>query len=69
MSEDAQKSKKNEFDKLARQERTSLLGEFWLFLKHNKKWWLLPIVIFILLMGLLVILTSTGLGPFIYTLG
>jgi len=69
MSEDAQKSKKDEFDKLARQERTSLLGEFWLFLKHNKKWWLLPIVIFILLMGLLVILTSTGLGPFIYTLG
>jgi len=68
MSEDAQKSKKDEFDKLARQERTSLLGEFWLFLKHNKKWWLLPIVIVVLLMGLLVMLTSTGVGPFIYTL-
>jgi hypothetical protein len=68
MSEDTQKPKKDEFDKLARQERTSLPGEFWLFLKHNKKWWLLPIVIVVLLMGLLVMLTSTGVGPFIYTL-
>ena len=68
MSEDTQKSKTDEFDKLARQERTSLAGEFWLFLKHNKKWWLLPIVIVVLLMGLLVMLSSTGVGPFIYTL-
>ncbi|HUT01625.1 MAG TPA: DUF5989 family protein [Phycisphaerae bacterium] len=45
----------------------SLVGEFWEFLKHNKKWWLLPIVVVILLMGLLVVLSSSGVGAFMYT--
>lgn len=43
-----------------------LLAEFWLFLKTNKKWWLLPLLIALLLLGLLVILAGTGLTPFIY---
>jgi hypothetical protein len=45
-----------------------LLQEFWGFLKQNKKWWLLPMLIVFLLLGLLVLLSSTGLAPFIYTL-
>jgi len=44
-----------------------LLVEFWDFLKHNKKWWLLPILLVILLLGLLVILSSSGVGAFMYT--
>jgi hypothetical protein len=47
---------------------TSLVGEFWAFLKENKKWWLLPIVISILGLGVLVMLGGTAAAPFIYTL-
>ncbi len=46
----------------------SLLGEFWEFLKHRKKFWLLPIVVMLLLLGLIIVLTSgSALAPFIYT--
>ena len=57
-----------EFERLAKQERSSLVAEFWHFLKHNKKWWLLPILVVILLMGLLVALHTTGVGIFMYPL-
>jgi hypothetical protein len=56
------------FSELAKQERTSLLVEFWWFLKHNKKWWLLPIVIVLLGLGLIIFLAGTSAAPFIYTL-
>ena len=45
----------------------SLLVEFWEFLCHNKKWWLLPILLVLLLFGILVLLSGTGAAPFIYT--
>lgn len=45
-----------------------LVSEFWDFLKDNKKWWLAPIVISILGLGLLVLLGGTAAAPFIYTL-
>ena len=44
------------------------LAEFWDFLIHNKKWWLAPIIVALLLMGLLVMLSGTPDVPFIYTL-
>ncbi len=50
-----------------RDEPPSLLAEFWQFLCHNKKWWLLPILIVLLLFGLLIFLSGTGAAPFIYT--
>jgi len=47
----------------------SIIKEFWEFLKVRKKWWLLPIVIFLLLLGALIVFTeSSALAPFIYTL-
>ncbi len=49
-------------------ERTSLVGEFVDFLKDNKKWWLAPIIVSILGLGLLVMLGGTAAAPFIYTL-
>lgn len=49
-------------------ERTGLVGEFVDFLKENKKWWLAPIIISILGLGLLVLLGGTAAAPFIYTL-
>jgi len=59
----------SEFEKVAAaQSGGSFLGDFWGFLKANKKWWLLPILILFLLFALLILLSSTGLAPFIYTL-
>jgi hypothetical protein len=60
--------RKNDFLDQASSGRSSLMGEFWYFLKHNKKWWLLPIVIVMLLVGVLVVLSGTAAAPFIYTL-
>lgn len=48
---------------------TSLLGEFWAFLKVRKKWWLAPIIIVMVLVGtLLVFAQGSALAPFIYTI-
>jgi hypothetical protein len=57
-----------DFEELATGEREGLVAEFWDFLKYNKKWWLLPIIIVILGMGLLVLLSGSAAAPFIYTL-
>ncbi len=48
--------------------RASLAGELLAFLRGNKKWWLAPILISLLLLGLLVLLGGSGAAPFIYTL-
>ncbi len=61
--------KQSEFEKAAAEPaRAGFLGELWGFLKHNKKWWLLPIVVMFLVFGLLIVLSSTGLAPYLYTL-
>jgi len=45
------------------------LSEFWSYLNHRKKFWLLPIVIVMVLFSGLVVLTKgTAVAPFIYTL-
>jgi hypothetical protein len=61
-------SRDEEIARLASEKRESLVGEFWGFLKQNKKWWLLPILAVMLLLGLLVFLGGSGAAPFIYTL-
>ncbi|MCA8944348.1 MAG: hypothetical protein KDB80_17415 [Planctomycetes bacterium] len=45
-----------------------LLGEFLGFMADNSKWWLTPFLIVFGLLGLVVLLGSTGAAPFIYTL-
>ena len=46
-----------------------LIYEFWLFLKQNKKFWLLPMIVVLLAMGGLLVLTKgSALAPFVYTL-
>jgi hypothetical protein len=59
---------KNDFAAQAGGERTGLVTEFVDFLKENKKWWLAPIIVSILGLGLLVMLGGTAAAPFIYTL-
>jgi uncharacterized membrane protein len=58
----------DDFKKQLESRRTSALGDLVGFLRENKKWWLGPIVIAIVLLGLLVLLGGTGAAPFIYTL-
>ena len=68
MSKNSREKESTDFNKLAQEQRTSLLAEFWYFLKYNKKWWLLPILIILLVLGLLVLLGGTAIAPFIYPL-
>jgi hypothetical protein len=47
----------------------SLLKELWMFMRVKKKWWLAPLVLILVLMGMLIILTEgSALAPFIYAL-
>jgi hypothetical protein len=55
-------------DQLANAPQPSLIGELFDFLKHNKKWWLLPILLMLGLFGILMAMAATGVAPFIYTM-
>jgi len=68
MADDLKNNKPDRIRELAKRKRSSIFKEFWLFLKYNKKWWLLPIIITLLILGLLVLLGGSGLAPFIYPL-
>lgn len=68
MKNDDDSPNASELMREARQRRTTLLGEFGDLMRENKKWWLAPIVISVLLLGALVLLGGTGAAPFIYTL-
>lgn len=52
----------------AEERRGGLMSEFVGFLGENKKWWLAPIIVSVLLLGALVLLGGTAAAPFIYTL-
>ncbi|MHC5006210.1 MAG: DUF5989 family protein [Planctomycetota bacterium] len=57
-----------EFARQASEAQPGLIREFLDFLRCNKKWWLLPILCMLLLVGCLLILGGTAAAPFIYTL-
>jgi hypothetical protein len=49
--------------------KVGILLELWEFLKVRKKFWLLPLVVFLVLLGFLIVFTeSSAVAPFIYTL-
>ena len=49
-------------------EKIGILGELWAFMRVRKKWWLLPIIIVLVLVGVLLIFAQGSvLAPFIYT--
>lgn len=46
-----------------------VLKDLWLFLKDRKKFWLAPIIVVLLLIGLLIVFGSgSAVAPFIYTI-
>jgi len=49
--------------------KLAIMSEFWQFLKARKKWWLIPIIVSLLLLGALIVFTQgSALSPFIYAL-
>jgi hypothetical protein len=67
-SDQTERNERNEFVKASRDADAGFIAEMVGFLKDNKRWWLTPIIVFLLLLGLLLVLASTGAAPFIYTL-
>jgi hypothetical protein len=61
-------TEKNAFRREAEGRQRGSLAQFCGFLLHNKKWWLTPIIVVLVVVGALVLLGGTGLAPFIYTL-
>jgi hypothetical protein len=66
--EDTEQRPADDFYEQVKLASPGLIGEFWDFLRHNKKWWLTPIVLVLLLVGALVLLAGSSAAPFIYTL-
>jgi len=49
--------------------KLSIMSEFWEIMKVRKKWWLTPIIVFLVVFGALLILTEgSAIAPFIYAL-
>lgn len=58
----------DEFSRQADRPQAGIVREFIDFLWHNKKWWLVPLVAVLLVVGLVVVLGGSAAAPFIYTL-
>ena len=64
----AEKDDVRDFVQQAEEAQPNLLLETTQWLRHNRKWWLVPIVLGLLLAGVIVVLSGTAAAPFIYTL-
>lgn len=65
MSHDQQETA---FENASHEKQLTLVQEFVAFVIENRKWWLIPILVVLGLVGFLVALGATGAAPFIYTL-
>jgi hypothetical protein len=61
-------NKKKAFEQAQQEKQAGILKEFFLFLRYNKKYWMIPILITLLALAVLVLLGGTAIAPFIYTL-
>lgn len=49
--------------------KLGIIGELWSFIRARKKWWLAPVLIFLVLLGAIMVLAKgSAVAPFIYTL-
>jgi hypothetical protein len=54
---------------MAKSGKAEIIASLWGFMKERKKWWLGPVVVMLLLLGVLIVFTEgSALAPFIYTL-
>ena len=47
-------------------DRPGFFAEFWVFIRDYKMWWLAPIILVVILVGVLLLLKGSQLAPFIY---
>jgi hypothetical protein len=58
----------NEFQRQAGGKQRGFIAQFLDFALHNKKWWLTPIIVALLLASALILPGGSGVAPFIYTI-
>ncbi len=66
-SPDPAREPQRELETLAHSRAPGLVSELFDFLKHSKRWYLVPILLILLLLGVLVAIGASAVGPFIYT--
>lgn len=59
---------KNDFARAAEGKSAGIVREFVDFLRFNKKWWLIPLVVVLMLVGVALFAGGGAAAPFIYTL-
>ena len=57
-----------DFAREAERRRAGFLAELWGFMRHSKMWWLTPIILVLLLVGVLVAVGGSAAAPFLYPL-
>ena len=57
-----------DFEAAASRKRSGFLRELGQFAKQTRKWWLVPLIVVLLGIGLIIVLGGTAAAPFIYTL-
>ncbi len=67
MTEPQKKSDEEQFLEASGQGDRGLIGEFIGFMAENKAWWMAPILIVLLLVGVVLVLGTTAIGPFLYS--
>ncbi len=65
---DEPKSPREEFESLAQQPPSGLVRDFIDFLRTNKRWWLAPLLVVLVILSVMIMVTNTAVGPFIYVL-
>jgi hypothetical protein len=68
MAMEESKSPRDEFESLAQQPAPGILRDFVDFLRTNKRWWLTPLLIIMIILSVMIMITNTAVGPFIYVL-
>ena len=58
----------SDLEKMADTSEPGIVAEFVEFLRDNKKWWLIPILVVLGLFGVIAALASSPIAPFIYAL-
>jgi len=68
MTDPAAQKPESDFASEAEASSPGIVRELFAFVRHSKKWWIAPILIVLLLLGILVVLSGSIAAPFIYTL-
>jgi hypothetical protein len=61
-------NQKTLFEDAGKESQPGLVRESWQMIRHNKKYWLIPLIAGLLGFGILIILGGSSAAPFIYTL-